>query len=165
MRYRALLAVLCGIDIPPPPGREGRQVGPEVRPTSAFYSCTPTGVHGPGCIVWANVAPSLAFSQVRKLLWKTFCKTPCPGRRGRLSVSVFLCKSVLYGALVWARRGLRHRTRRVSARAVHVVYPAVDAEAAHPQPYVRPLSYVRPLLGAPIYHAFGLIWCRTIYFD
>jgi hypothetical protein len=33
----------------------------------------------------------------------------CPGRRGRLSdISVFLCRSVLYGAFVWARRALKN---------------------------------------------------------
>jgi hypothetical protein len=31
--------------------RKTHQVGPEVGPTSAFYSCTPTGTHGPTCIV------------------------------------------------------------------------------------------------------------------
>ena len=36
---------------------EGRQVGPEVGPTSAFYTCTPTGMHGPACIFWANLTP------------------------------------------------------------------------------------------------------------
>ena len=35
--------------------RERRQVGPEVGPTSAFYSCIPTGMHGPTCIFWANL--------------------------------------------------------------------------------------------------------------
>jgi hypothetical protein len=43
----------------------------------------------------------------------------CPGRRGRLSArSVFLCKSILYGAFVWARRALKHQKRRFPARAV-----------------------------------------------
>jgi tRNA wybutosine-synthesizing protein 1 len=43
----------------------------------------------------------------------------CPGRRGRLStLSVFLCKSVLYGAFVWARRLPKHQKRRFPARAV-----------------------------------------------
>jgi hypothetical protein len=38
---------------------------------------------------------------------------------GRLSaLSVFLCKSVLYGAFVWARRALNSRKRRFPARAV-----------------------------------------------
>jgi predicted glutamine amidotransferase len=38
--------------------------------------------------------------------------------RGRLSaISVFLCKSVLYGAFVWARRALKHQKRRFPARA------------------------------------------------
>ena len=42
----------------------------------------------------------------------------CPGRRGRLSAtSVFLCKSVLYGAFVWARRALKHKKLRFPARA------------------------------------------------
>ena len=32
-----------------------RQVGPEVGPTSAFYSCFPTGMHGPTFIFWAKL--------------------------------------------------------------------------------------------------------------
>jgi hypothetical protein len=39
-----------------------------------------------------------------------------PGRWGRLSFS--LCKSIFYGAFVWARRALNGRKRRFSARAV-----------------------------------------------
>jgi hypothetical protein len=35
--------------------RERRQVGPEVGPTAAFYSCISTGMHGPICIFWANL--------------------------------------------------------------------------------------------------------------
>jgi hypothetical protein len=34
---------------------ERRQVDPEVGPTSAFYSCIPTGMHGPNYILWANL--------------------------------------------------------------------------------------------------------------
>ena len=42
-----------------------------------------------------------------------------PGRRGRLSaLSVFLYKSVFYGAFVWARRALNKQKRRLLARAV-----------------------------------------------
>ena len=45
----------------------------------------------------------------------------CPGRRGRLSalvfLSCFLCKSVLYGVFVWARRALNSQKRRFPARA------------------------------------------------
>jgi hypothetical protein len=37
--------------------RERRQVGPEVGPTSAFYSCIPTIMCGPTCIFWANLTP------------------------------------------------------------------------------------------------------------
>jgi hypothetical protein len=45
----------------------------------------------------------------------------CPGCRGRLSaLSVFLCKSILYGAFVWVRRALKHQKRRFPARAVRV---------------------------------------------
>jgi hypothetical protein len=41
---------------------------------------------------------------------------PCPGRRGRLSaLSVFLCKSVLCGAFLWARRALTHQKRQFPA--------------------------------------------------
>ena len=46
-------------------------------------------------------------------------KTDCPGPPGRLSaLSVFLCKSVFYGAFVWARRVLNSQKRRFPARAV-----------------------------------------------
>ena len=42
---------------------------------------------------------------------------------GRLSaLSVFLLKSVLYGAFVWARRALNSRKRRFPARAVGVMH-------------------------------------------
>jgi hypothetical protein len=44
----------------------------------------------------------------------------CPGRPGRAlsALSVFLCKSVFYGAFVWARRALNSEKRRFPARAV-----------------------------------------------
>jgi hypothetical protein len=43
----------------------------------------------------------------------------CRGPSGRLSaISVFLCKSVFYGAFVWARRALNGPKRRFPARAV-----------------------------------------------
>jgi hypothetical protein len=34
-----------------------KDVGPEVGPTSAFFSCIPAGMHGPTCIFWANLTP------------------------------------------------------------------------------------------------------------
>ena len=37
--------------------RRTRQVGPEVGPTSASYSCIITGMHGSTCIFWANLIP------------------------------------------------------------------------------------------------------------
>jgi hypothetical protein len=44
--------------------------------------------------------------------------TYCPRPPGRLSaLRVFLCKSVLYGAFVRARRALTHQKRRSPARA------------------------------------------------
>ena len=46
----------------------------------------------------------------------------CPRRPGRLSaISVFLCKSVLYGAFVRVRRALNGPKRRFSARAVDLI--------------------------------------------
>ena len=42
------------------PRRDGptlRRVGPVVGPTPAFYSCVPTGMHGPACIFWADLTP------------------------------------------------------------------------------------------------------------
>jgi predicted DsbA family dithiol-disulfide isomerase len=59
----------------------------------------------------------------------------CPGRPGRLSaLSVFLCKSVFYGAFVWSRRALNRPKRRFPARAVcakqNIADEAVLAAAA-----------------------------------
>jgi hypothetical protein len=89
----------------------------------------------------------------------------CPGRqRGRLSaISVFLCKSFLYGAFVWARRALKHQKRRFPARAVDelgyglsdafylALAGAVKLLAAEPalkgkvlQPYTTALFYNTP---------------------
>jgi hypothetical protein len=36
---------------------ERRRVGPEVGPTPAFRSCTPNGMHGPTCILRADLTP------------------------------------------------------------------------------------------------------------
>ena len=41
------------------PCRPGRRVGPEVGPTSAFYGCIPTVMHGPITIFWAAQPNSL----------------------------------------------------------------------------------------------------------
>jgi hypothetical protein len=64
----------------------------------------------------------------------------CPGPRGRLSIiSVFLCRSVLYGAFVWARRALKHQNggfrpavhnNKVACAAVARA-ARVDSETAH----------------------------------
>jgi hypothetical protein len=53
--------------------------------------------------------------------------TACPGPPGRLSaLSIFLCKSVFYGAFVWARRALKLQKRRFLARAVIEKCAAAD---------------------------------------
>jgi hypothetical protein len=39
---------------------ERRRVGPGVGPTSAFYCCIPTGMHGSTCTFWANLTPCSA---------------------------------------------------------------------------------------------------------
>ena len=39
--------------------REGRQVGPEVGPTSTLYSRVTTGMHGPTCIFCTHITPFL----------------------------------------------------------------------------------------------------------
>ena len=58
----------------------------------------------------------------------------CPGPPGRLSaLSVFLCKSVFYGAFVWARRALNIQKRRLRARAVTVT-PAMRMIIDHEVP-------------------------------
>jgi hypothetical protein len=52
----------------------------------------------------------------------------CPGPPGRLSaLSVFLCKSVLYGAFVWARRAHKHQKRRFPARVVNALCSLTQA--------------------------------------
>jgi hypothetical protein len=53
----------------------------------------------------------------------------CPGPPGRLSaLSVFLCKSVFYGAFVWARRALNSQKRWFSARAVRAFKDAFEPQ-------------------------------------
>ena len=46
---------------------------------------------------------------------------------------IFLCKSVLYGAFVWARRALKHQKRRFPARA--------DELYDEPQQWKSPLAF------------------------
>ena len=54
----------------------------------------------------------------------------CPHPPGRLSaLSIFLCKSVFYGAFVWARRTLNRQKRRFPARAVAELAPGASAAA------------------------------------
>jgi hypothetical protein len=56
----------------------------------------------------------------------------CPGPPGRLSaLSISLCKSVLYGIFVWARRALNSQKRRFPARAV-------DSDALEIKPQHHP---------------------------
>jgi hypothetical protein len=56
-----------------------------------------------------------------------------PGRPGRLStLSVFLCKSVLYGAFVWVRRALKYQKRRFPARADKTWHSLYDAALGEP---------------------------------
>jgi hypothetical protein len=57
--------------------------------------------------------------------------------RGRLSaLSVFLSKSVFYGAFVWARRALNGPKRRFPARAVAAFYESLDLQA-HLGPFLE----------------------------
>ena len=59
----------------------------------------------------------------------------CPGRRGRLiALSVFLCKSVLYGAFVWVRQALKHQKLRFPARAVLLLWEYWHHDAAVAEP-------------------------------
>jgi class 3 adenylate cyclase len=54
----------------------------------------------------------------------------CPGPPGRLSaLSVSLCKSVFYGAFVWARRALKSQKWRFPARAVSMRHSATATVA------------------------------------
>ena len=53
-------------------------------------------------------------------LWIADPGVDCPRPPGRLSaISVFLCKSVFYGAFVWARRALNSKKRWFPAWAAH----------------------------------------------
>ena len=79
--------------------------------------------------------------QRERALWvppvePVFRRNTVRAAEGRLSaLSVFLLKSILYGAFVWARRALNGQKRRVPARAVGRVR-AVDRA----QPAGRPLD-------------------------
>ena len=54
-----------------------------------------------------------------------------PGPPGRLSaLRVFLWKSILYGAFVWARRALNRRKRRFPARAVRLAHAGRRGDGA-----------------------------------
>ena len=78
-------------------------------------------MHGPTRVFWASLT---AFSLKVKAIWakhnpEKLKTVHGPGPPGRLSaLSVFLCKSVFYGAFVWARRALNMQKRRFPARAV-----------------------------------------------
>ena len=68
---------------------------------------------------------------------------------GRLSaIRVFLCKSVLYGAFVWARRALNSRKRRFPARAV-------DASNTMTRTISPPIN-----VGVGVHHLeiIGFVW-------
>ena len=70
----------------------------------------------------------------------------CPGRRRRLSaISVFLCKSVLYGPFVWARRALKHQKRRFPARAAwRYIFsaPNLPRDLDAQEPFLGPKKYL-----------------------
>jgi hypothetical protein len=69
----------------------------------------------------------------------------CLGRLGAVTyvgtIRIFLCKSVFYGASVWAHRALKHKKRRFPARAV--VVAALSASAS-----------------APFASIYGVVGCR-----
>ena len=50
--------------------KDTTQVVPEVGPTSTFYRCITTGMHGPTSIFWANLTPVLLMGAPRNGQWK-----------------------------------------------------------------------------------------------
>jgi hypothetical protein len=75
-------------------------------------------VCGPQGTALIDQALAAEAHMVRPILVSSATKI-CPGRPGRLSaIRVFLCRSVLYGTFVWARRVLNRQKRRFPARAV-----------------------------------------------
>jgi hypothetical protein len=78
-----------------------RHVGPEVGPTSAFYSCVPTGMHGLTCIFWANLTPFSLAGVARARAGRGRC-----GRPGAVGVRAARRRD---------RRGPRRRRPRVPA--------------------------------------------------
>jgi hypothetical protein len=73
------------------------QVGPEVGPTSAFYSCIPAAIHGPTCIFWANVTPfSVSRPRPSTRPWRTTARPASPSagpRRRQMSRTAGPCAS------------------------------------------------------------------------
>ena len=68
----------------------------------------------------------------------------CPGPPGRLSaLSIYLCKSVFYGAFVWARRALNIQKRRFPARAVSAGIQMQIALVANDDVQLVPGSHAR----------------------
>ena len=58
--WSMLLSELAVADWAAPAGakvRKAAKLAQKVGPTYAFYSCIPTGMHGPTCIFWANLTP------------------------------------------------------------------------------------------------------------
>jgi hypothetical protein len=55
------MSAMAGRTVADSSGNEGQvrrhRVGPKNRPTSAVYSCIPTGMHVPTCIFWVNLTP------------------------------------------------------------------------------------------------------------
>jgi hypothetical protein len=62
---------------------ERRQVGPEVGPTAALYSCIPTGMHGPTCIFWANLTAFSRQASTGNQSFPLVCKKCRPGSETR----------------------------------------------------------------------------------
>ena len=81
------------------------------------------------------------------------CTSCAPVRAylGRLSaISIFLCKSVLYGAFVWAHRVLNHQKRRFPARAGAVLgHPGARGCLRLPRVRAGPLQPAQQLDDVP----------------
>ena len=80
--------------------RMRRQVGPEARPTSAFYSYVPTGMHGPTCVSWANLTP-LSLKTARAFVAGMLPQCAGITVHGEGEISPQRCSQSLSHALRW----------------------------------------------------------------
>ena len=86
----------------------------------------------------------------------------CPGRPGRLSaLSVFLFKSLLHGAFVWARKALNRPKRRFPARAGWLVGPPLILPVYFHIDNLKFLLHTKSLTDLLWTLTFFIRWCAS----